>query len=102
MPLRHSTQQRHGSVAPFPFEKSSIAIIRAAVRIFFSFFFAPRQEFFFVRQLDTFRLANFSHFAIFRFSDFAFPRRPPMPRDGAMTFGDLLGRLDWLDIVCGN
>jgi hypothetical protein len=25
-----------------------------------------------------------------------------MPRDGAMTFGDLLGRLDWLDIVCAK
>jgi hypothetical protein len=23
-----------------------------------------------------------------------------MPRDGAMTFGDLLGRLDWLEITC--
>jgi hypothetical protein len=27
---------------------------------------------------------------------------PPMPRDGAMTFGHLLGRRDSLDIVCGN
>jgi hypothetical protein len=25
-----------------------------------------------------------------------------MPRDGAMTLGDLLGRLDWLDIVCAK
>jgi hypothetical protein len=23
-----------------------------------------------------------------------------MPRDGSITLGDLLGRVDWLDIVC--